>query len=140
MNEPIIQIQSSGDSGDRNEKSSGVFLAGRLYRILMPRFRNGSVKSMTCSRTKLILSAATARSAFFSMSSPTMPFHLPFTKAPCRPSSTIFIVYVKFAMRAILSSISMQKPRNRLFPMKVSLFRGFFSVTYGASSLVTTIK
>ena len=65
MNAKLIYIQSSFEIGDRNEKRSGIFLTGRLYKILMPKFRNGSVKSMACSLEWLMVSAATAKSAFY---------------------------------------------------------------------------
>ena len=59
-------IHTSNVNGDMNENESENFgLGERLYKILIPRLRNGSEKSITCSRCELIVKAATARSAFF---------------------------------------------------------------------------
>ena len=55
--------QTAQERGDRKEKSSGFCFAGFLYRILIPRFMKGFVKSMTCSRAYEIVSDATAMSA-----------------------------------------------------------------------------
>lgn len=40
-------------------------MIGRLYKMLIPRFKNGSLKSMTCSLCDVIVRAATAKSAFY---------------------------------------------------------------------------
>ena len=37
-----------------------MFLSGRLNRMEIPRFINGLVKSIMCSRTKVMVSGATA--------------------------------------------------------------------------------
>ena len=48
------------ERGARKENKPGVFLSGRLKRMEIPRFINGLVKSIMCSRTKVIVSGATA--------------------------------------------------------------------------------
>ena len=42
--------QISGARGLRKKKSPGLLRSGRLNRMLIPRFMNGLVKSITCSR------------------------------------------------------------------------------------------
>ena len=61
----IIYNQISTDRGERNANRLGGFLSGRLYKMLIPKLRNGFVKSITCSRWKLIVKPATPKSAFF---------------------------------------------------------------------------
>jgi len=51
--------------GLRKENRPGLSLRGRLNRMLIPRFINGFVKSMTFSRRKLMVNDATAKSAFY---------------------------------------------------------------------------
>ena len=46
----MMYSQTWLENGDRKENMFGDFLSGRLYSMLMPRLRNGIVKSMTCSR------------------------------------------------------------------------------------------
>jgi len=41
---------TSNDSGDMKENRPGSFFSGLRKRMLMPRFINGLVKSITCSR------------------------------------------------------------------------------------------
>jgi len=41
---------TSNDSGDMKENRPGSFFSGLRNRMLMPRFINGLVKSITCSR------------------------------------------------------------------------------------------
>ena len=48
------------ERGARKENRPGVFLSGLLKRIEIPRFMKGLVKSIMCSRTKVIVSGATA--------------------------------------------------------------------------------
>lgn len=59
-------IHTSIVKGDKNEKKSLYLLIyGRRYRMLIPKFKNGSEKSTTCSRCDVIVRAATAKSAFY---------------------------------------------------------------------------
>lgn len=56
-------IQMSGDRGLRKEKTPGLVPLGFRQRMLMPRVINGLEKSMTFSRTQVMVRGATARSA-----------------------------------------------------------------------------
>lgn len=58
-----MQTQMSGVMGLRKEKKPVLVLLGLRYRILMPVFRKGLEKSITFSRTKVMVRGATARSA-----------------------------------------------------------------------------
>ena len=64
MPQPQI-YPTSKESGDMNEKSPGAFFSGLRKRMLMPRFMNGLLKSMTRSRIEVIVIGAIAMSADF---------------------------------------------------------------------------
>lgn len=57
-------IQMSGDRGLRKEKTPGLVPLGFRQRMLMPRVMKGLEKSMTFSRTQVMVRGATAKSAF----------------------------------------------------------------------------
>lgn len=57
-------IQISGDNGFRKEKTPGFVPLGLRQRILMPRVMKGLEKSITFSRTQVIVRGAIAKSAF----------------------------------------------------------------------------
>lgn len=64
-----MQIHTSGDKGKRNENRSGGVSTGFLYMIVIPRFRNGILKSTTLALAYVIVSPAAAMSAFCEINS-----------------------------------------------------------------------
>lgn len=60
----MIYTHTSEVRGERNENNLGGFFIGFLYRMVMPRFKNGLVKSITFSRLYVMDIPATAKSAF----------------------------------------------------------------------------
>jgi hypothetical protein len=89
---PLTQI--SFDNGLRKLKKLGLCFTGFLIIIEMPSDMNGLLKSMTLSRSEVIVIDAIAISDSRLTNSPTTPSQPPATlgfSEPCFPSLTILI-------------------------------------------------
>jgi hypothetical protein len=92
MCEALTQI--SFDNGFRKLKKPGLCFTGFCIIMEMPSDMNGLLKSMTLSRSDVIVIDAIAMSDSRRTNSPTIPSHPPATfgfSEPCFPSLTILI-------------------------------------------------
>merc|ERR1719233_2023540 len=102
--EYAARMQSQRSSPNGKVKIAKIFLLLSYnclwYRIVIPVFMNGVVKSITCSLSLVMTKSATARSAFCDSNSPISPDHCCFFSSYCPycPSGTNLKVNLNFAI------------------------------------------